>query len=109
MTVWLIATRSGPRYVVGHDAEGVWWFGGENVPNPVSESLPPRHWRIETPTPWPPLLGAPAFLNAAQDLDISDPTTDREEVQTVAGTVPRLSASSTSARRWTLGMGGPLI
>ena len=73
MSAWLIGTLSGSRYVIGRDTEGVWWFGGENVANPGSVSLPRQLWRIETPTPWPPLLGARACLVAAQDLAIGDP------------------------------------
>lgn len=70
---WVITTLTGSRYVVVRAPDGVWWFGGKNQPNPRSVALPPRLFRIDPPWPWPPVLGVPLRLFAADDLYVGDP------------------------------------
>lgn len=72
--VWTLITRSGSTYRITEDANGSWWFCGNNIPNRHSARLDPdRWWRIERPDPWPPDLGRPIVLCAPQDFEFADP------------------------------------
>lgn len=49
------------------------WLGGDNVPNPTSCKLPSGHyWRIQSPVPWPPVIGASLWMEAPADLEPGD-------------------------------------
>lgn len=71
--LWLLTTASGSHYVVARDSCGMWWFGGRNVATAWSCALPPRLWRIERPTPWPPRLGKALLMMAPTSLALADP------------------------------------
>lgn len=67
-------TATGSIYRVVRDAEGRWWFSGDNVPNPASRALDPElWWRIDPPRPWPPELGRGIELRAPACMDWNDP------------------------------------
>jgi hypothetical protein len=69
-----IVTFSGSRYLVAESSDGYWWLVARNVRNPYSCAVPSGVWRIDQPWPWPPILGHPLHLLAAQALSRDDPT-----------------------------------
>lgn len=77
-TLWKAAfrlhTETGSTYELRVGEDGTFWFGGNNVPNPVSRPLDGRLWRVQRPVPFPPLLGEPLFVAAPPELECDDPT-----------------------------------
>ena len=68
-----IYTESGSVYSVARESDG-WWVEAINVPNPSSAPLEASgRWPIAPPQPWPPVLGLPLRLMAAQELPVDDP------------------------------------
>lgn len=72
--LWRVHTETGSVYYVARDEEGTWWFGGDNVPNPISARLPEGYaWRIQPPVPWPLSIGARLFVDAPPELPMCHP------------------------------------
>lgn len=59
---------------IAADTDGRWFFSGEIVPNPSSVALPSwRAWEIESPAPWPPVIGFLLWLCVPGDLPCDSP------------------------------------